>query len=199
VATTGTVKEVFTNWKMATIVFIVALLVTSVLLYERNTSRHHSIENIHLPTGEHANNLKKPGKTPGSENVSPLGVQTFHTIISEAQKYVGWPYVWGGANPSAGFDCSGFTQWTFAKAGIKLPRTAQEQYDASSKILPAKAKPGDFVFFTSTYESDHFITHVGIFLGNGEMIDSDDSGIGIQNIHSPYWKSHLAGFGRVLH
>jgi cell wall-associated NlpC family hydrolase len=190
------------NWKMATIVFISALLVTSVLFYEGNTSRHHSIEKLHSPakTGklEHANNLTASSKTEGGGDVSPLGERTFHTIITEAQKYVGRPYVWGGSNPTTGFDCSGFTQWTFARAGIKLPRTAQEQYDASSKILPAEAKPGDLVFYTGTYASDHFITHIGIYLGHGKMLDSDDSGIGIHNIHSQYWKSHLAGFGRVL-
>ncbi|MDQ7860998.1 NlpC/P60 family protein [Peribacillus frigoritolerans] len=61
------------------------------------------------------------------------GEQAFNAIITEANKYVGWPYVWGGSDPHRGFDCSGFTQWIFAKVGIKLPRTAQEQYDVSSK------------------------------------------------------------------
>ena len=96
-------------------------------------------------------NLMPIGIAVGGGDVSPLGEQAFQSIISEANKYVGWPYVWGGSHPSTGFDCSGFIQWTFAKAGIKLPRTAQEQYDVSSKISPAEAKPGDFIFFTGTY------------------------------------------------
>lgn len=133
----------------------------------------------------------------GGRNVSPMGEQAFKVIISEAQKYVGWPYVWAGASPVTGFDCSGFTQWTFAKAGIKLPRTAQEQFDVSSKIPPGEAKPGDFVFYTGTYETDKYITHIGIYMGNGKMFDSNSSGIGIHDIGSPYWKSHLVGFGRV--
>ncbi|MGF6947716.1 soluble lytic murein transglycosylase-like protein [Neobacillus sp. B4I6] len=133
----------------------------------------------------------------GGRNVSPMGEQAFKAIISEAQRYVGWPYMWAGANPGTGFDCSGFTQWTFAKAGIKLPRTAQEQFDVSSKIPPAEAKPGDFIFYTGTYETDNYITHVGIYMGNGKMFDSNGSGIGMHDIDSPYWKSHLVGFGRV--
>ncbi|MCM2534652.1 lysozyme family protein [Neobacillus pocheonensis] len=144
-------------------------------------------------------NLIPLGISVGSGNVSPLGEQTFKAVISEAQKYIGWPYMWAGASPTTGFDCSGFTQWTFAKAGIKLPRTAQEQYDVSSKIPPEEAKQGDFVFYTGTYETDQYITHIGIYIGNGKMFDSDDSGIGIHDIHTPYWKSHLAGFGRVAH
>ncbi|MBT2655321.1 C40 family peptidase [Bacillus sp. ISL-18] len=144
-------------------------------------------------------NLMPTGMVVGGGNVSPLGEQAFNVIISEAQKYIGWPYVWGGAQPSTGFDCSGFTQWTFAQAGIKLPRTAQEQYDVSSKISPAEARPGDFVFYTGTYETDNYITHIGIYMGNGKMFDSNGSGIGTHNIKTPYWQSHLVGFGRVIH
>ncbi|MDQ1005412.1 hypothetical protein QFZ28_005990 [Neobacillus niacini] len=144
-------------------------------------------------------NLMPTGIAVGGGDVSPLGEQAFNAIILEAQKYVGWPYVWGGAHPNTGFDCSGFTQWTFAKAGIRLPRTAQEQYDVSTKISPAEARPGDFVFYTGTYETDKYITHVGIYLGNGKMFDSNGSGIGIHDINSPYWKSHMVGFGRVAH
>lgn len=144
-------------------------------------------------------NLMPVGIAVGGGDVSPLGEQAFQAIMSEATKYVGWPYVWGGAHPNTGFDCSGFTQWTFAKAGIHLPRTAQEQYDVSSKIPPGEARPGDFVFFTGTYETDRYITHIGIYMGNGKMLDSNGSGIGIHDIYSSYWKSHLVGFGRVVH
>lgn len=132
-------------------------------------------------------------------DVSPLGEQAFNAIMAEAQKYVGWPYVWAGSNPSTGFDCSGFTSWTYGTAVIRLPRTAQEQYDATSKISPAEAKPGDLVFFTRTYETDKYITHVGIYLGNGKMFDSNGSGIGIHDLNSSYWQTHFAGFGRVSH
>lgn len=135
----------------------------------------------------------------GGVDISPLGKQAFNTIITEAQKYTGWPYVWAGSHPSTGFDCSGFTQWTFAQAGIKLPRTAQLQYNASTKISPAEAKIGDLIFFTGTYETDQYITHVGIYLGNGKMFDSNGSGIGIHDTNTSYWKSHFVGFGRIAH
>ncbi|MFJ7512715.1 lysozyme family protein [Peribacillus simplex] len=144
-------------------------------------------------------NLMPTGIAVGSEDVSPLGEHAFNAIITEANKYLGWPYVWGGSDPHRGFDCSGFTQWIFAKVGIKLPRTAQEQYDVSSKIPPSEVRPGDFIYFTGTYETNKYITHVGIYIGDGKMFDSNGSGIGIHDIHSPYWKSHLAGFGRVSH
>jgi hypothetical protein len=144
-------------------------------------------------------NLMPIGIAVGGEDVSPLGEQAFNTIISEAEKYLGWPYIWAGAHPNTGFDCSGFTQWTFTMAGIRLPRTAQEQYDVSTKISPAEAKPGDLVFYTGTYETDKYITHVGIYLGNGKMFDSNGSGIGIHDVNSTFWKSHMAGYGRVAH
>lgn len=144
-------------------------------------------------------NLIPSGISVDTGDVSPLGGKAYETIISEAHKYVGWPYVWAGAHPSTGFDCSGFIQWTYAKAGIKLPRTAKEQYDVSSKIPPGEARPGDFVFYTGTYETDKYITHIGIYMGNGKMFDSNGSGIGIHDINDSYWKSHLVGFGRVAH
>lgn len=144
-------------------------------------------------------NLNPSAISAGGGDVSPLEDAAFKRIISEAKKYVGWPYVWAGAHPNTGFDCSGFTQWTYAKAGIKLPRTAQEQYDVSSKIPPGEARPGDLVFYTGTYQTDKYITHIGIYLGKGKMFDSNGSGIGIHDIHDPYWKSHLVGFGRIAY
>ncbi|MDN4075498.1 bifunctional lytic transglycosylase/C40 family peptidase [Fictibacillus terranigra] len=137
------------------------------------------------------------GGGPGGADISPLGKKAYAAVLKEAQKYTGWPYVWAGAHPSTGFDCSGLTQWAFNEAGIKLPRTAQLQYNASKKIPPSEAKPGDLIFFTGTYDTDQYITHVGIYLGNGKMFDSNGSGIGLHNAEASYWKSHLAGFGRV--
>jgi hypothetical protein len=144
-------------------------------------------------------NLAPIGMPVDGGEVSPLGEQAFTEIVREANKYVGWPYVWGGSVPETGFDCSGFIQWTFKKGNIKLPRTAQEQYDASKKIPPHDAKPGDFVFFTRTYDTNKYITHIGIYMGNGKMFNSNNSGIGIDDIHSSYWKAHLIGFGRAIH
>jgi cell wall-associated NlpC family hydrolase len=129
---------------------------------------------------------------------SPLGQQVYQTIIDEALKYEGDPYVFGGDSPQTSFDCSGLVQWVFGKAGIHLPRTAQEQYDATEHISQSQAKPGDLVFFTGTYETSDTVTHVGIYVGNGEMYDADNSGIGYHAL-SGYWMDHLYGFGRVRH
>ncbi len=118
-------------------------------------------------------------------------------IMQEALKYQGNPYVWGGSTPSTGFDCSGLTQWTYKQANIMLPRTAEEQYHASKIITQSEAVAGDLVFFSGTY-AGKTITHVGIYLGNGKMYNSNDSGVEYSTITSGYWKEHLYGFGRVL-
>ncbi|SSS88294.1 Probable endopeptidase p60 precursor [Acinetobacter baumannii] len=75
-------------------------------------------------------------------------IDGFEIVMTEALKYEGQSYVWGGSHPSVGFDCSGLTQWSYKQAGIHLPRTAQEQYYALKRIDEQDAKPGDLVFFT---------------------------------------------------
>ena len=86
----------------------------------------------------------------------------------------GWRYVYGGASPTTSFDCSGLTQWTYGKAGINLPRTAQQQYDVTQHIPLSEAQAGDLVFFHSTYNAGSYITHVGIYLGNNRMFHAGD-------------------------
>ncbi|HGD1355667.1 TPA: lysozyme family protein [Streptococcus agalactiae] len=108
----------------------------------------------------------------------------------------GWRYVYGGASPTTSFDCSGLTQWTYGKAGINLPRTAQQQYDVTQHIPLSEAQAGDLVFFHSTYNAGSYITHVGIYLGNNRMFHAGDP-IGYANLTSPYWQQHLVGAGRI--
>ncbi|GIM47688.1 hypothetical protein DNHGIG_32370 [Collibacillus ludicampi] len=132
----------------------------------------------------------------GGEVGSPLGEAKYQALMSEATKYEGRPYVWGGSNPSTGFDCSGLTQWVYGSIGIQLPRTAQQQYDAVQHISQAEAKPGDLIFFSGTYDTTDSVTHVGIYVGNGKMYDADDYGVGYHDL-SGYWMQHLYGFGRV--
>ncbi|HHA8171806.1 TPA: lysozyme family protein [Streptococcus pneumoniae] len=108
----------------------------------------------------------------------------------------GWRYVYGGASPTTSFDCSGLTQWTYGKAGINLPRTAQQQYDGTQHIPLSEAQAGDLVFFHSTYNAGSYITHVGIYLGNNRMFHAGDP-IGYADLTSSYWQQHLVGAGRI--
>ncbi len=121
---------------------------------------------------------------------------TVQMIMDEALKYQGYPYVFGGSNPQTSFDCSGLTQWCFAKAGINLPRTAQAQYDVTQHISLSEAKPGDLVFFHSTYATSDYVTHIGIYVGNNRMYHAGDP-IGYTDLTDAYWQAHLIGAGRV--
>ncbi len=122
--------------------------------------------------------------------------ETVKKIMTEALKYQGYPYVFGGASPSTSFDCSGLTQWCYGIAGINLPRTAQMQYDATKHFKLEEGKAGDLVFFSGTYNSGTQISHVGIYLGNNKMYHAGDP-IGYADLTLPYWQQHLVGIGRI--
>mgnify|MGYP003949414193 CR=1 FL=1 len=121
------------------------------------------------------------------------------SIINEANKHLGTPYVWGGTSPN-GFDCSGFTQYVYLKKGIKIPRIAKDQYSTAKKIKEKSVKTGDLIFFSNSSK----ISHVGIVysVNNNklEMIHASSSkGIIITDIKtSNYWKKRLKGFGRYI-
>lgn len=123
----------------------------------------------------------------------------FQTVMMEALKYQGWPYVFGGDNPNRGFDCSGLVQWCYRKAGITLPRGALAQHQASTPVSEENLRAGDLVFFEKTYSAPKpGATHVGIYVGDGKMYDSNSKGIMFSDLNSKYWKSHLLGYGRVI-
>ena len=122
--------------------------------------------------------------------------KTVQAIMDEALKYQGTRYVFGGSTPTTGFDCSGLTSWCYSKAGIKLPRTAQAQYDATAHLNIKAAKPGDLVFFHSTYDTADYVTHVGIYVGGMKMYNAGDP-LGYADLNSSYWQAHLIGAGRV--
>lgn len=122
--------------------------------------------------------------------------ETVNIIMTEALKYQGWKYVFGGASPATSFDCSGLTQWCYAAAAIKLPRTAQEQYDSTQHIPLPDAKPGDLIFFHGTYNTANYITHVGIYQGGNKMYHAGDP-IGYTDLSSSYWQQHIVSAGRV--
>lgn len=120
---------------------------------------------------------------------------TASQIIAYAEDFIGIPYAWGGTSPQTGFDCSGFTQYVFRHFGIGLGRTALDQFGEGMPVSMADLEPGDLVFF-STYAPG--ATHVGIYIGNGQMIDAQDEGVTIASIHNSYWAARYIGARRIL-
>ena len=117
-------------------------------------------------------------------------------IVTTAKKYIGVPYVWGGESPK-GFDCSGYVQYVFKMHGISLNRTTETQYKHGSYVSKSNLKPGDLVFFQNTYRAG--ISHVGIYIGNGQFIHASSSkGVTISNLSSSYYTSHYYGARRIL-
>lgn len=128
---------------------------------------------------------------------NPLPGDVAGSVLQEALKYKGWKYVWGGASPATSFDCSGLVQYCYGVCGIALPRTAQEQFDATTHLTLGEAQPGDLVFFTKTNpNSPNYITHVGIYAGDGKMYHAGDP-IGYSDLSSQYWRAHLVCAGRI--
>ena len=125
-----------------------------------------------------------------------LDDEVFATIIKEAEKYLGYPYVWGGSSPSTSFDCSGFVSWVINHSGWDVGRLgAQGLCNICTPVSSANVKPGDLVFFTGTYDTPG-VSHVGIYVGNNMMIHCGDP-ISYANLNSNYWKSHFYRYGRL--
>ncbi|SRR6266567_9571030 len=121
-------------------------------------------------------------------------------IVETARRYLGVPYVFGGSNPVTGLDCSGLVQLVFHQLGIGLPRTAQQQYEATTPLERDQLQPGDLVFFARTYaDANAWVTHVGIYIGDGLQISAPTEGktVSIQPVFSGFWGAHFAGGGRV--
>ena len=115
-------------------------------------------------------------------------------VIRAAYSVLGTPYVFGGTS-TYGFDCSGFTQYAFARAGISIPRMADSQLYYGRQISMSELRPGDLIFFTGTYDAGEPVTHIGIYVGNDQMIHCGHP-VQYTSINSPYWQSHFYGFGR---
>ena len=125
-----------------------------------------------------------------------LDDEVFAAIIKEAEKYLGYPYVWGGSSPSTSFDCSGFVSWVINHSGWDVGRLgAQGLCNICTPVPSANAKPGDLVFFTGTYDTPG-VSHVGIYVGNNMMIHCGDP-ISYANLNSSYWQSHFYRYGRL--
>lgn len=125
----------------------------------------------------------------------------FAALIAEAEKYLGYPYIWGGSKPSTSFDCSGFVCWVLNQSGVaSVGRTnARGLYGMSVSVSPEGAQPGDLIFFTGARAAEigHSVTHVGIYVGNGMMVHCASGGVQYASIHTPYWTKNFFAFGRL--
>ena len=123
-----------------------------------------------------------------------LDDETFAAMLSEAEKYLGYPYVWGGSSPATSFDCSGFVSWVINHSGWNVGRLgAQGLYNICTRT--SSPRPGDLVFFKGTYDTPG-VSHVGIYVGDGMMIHCGDP-ISYANLNTSYWQSHFYAYGRL--
>ena len=123
-----------------------------------------------------------------------LDDETFAAMLSEAEKYLGYPYVWGGSSPATSFDCSGFVSWVVNHSGWNVGRLgAQGLYNICTRT--SSPRPGDLVFFKGTYDTPG-VSHCGIYVGDGMMIHCGDP-ISYANLNSSYWQAHFYAYGRL--
>ena len=149
-----------------------------------------------FPSGSYPN--ASTIKEPTYYEIPPeaLKDEAFAAMIAEADKYVGYPYVWGGSSPSTSFDCSGFISWVVNHSGWNVGRqTAQGLYNLCTPVTAEQAKPGDLVFFVGTYDTPG-VSHVGLYVGNSVMLHCGDP-ISYTNLNSSYWQIHLFCYGRL--
>lgn len=126
------------------------------------------------------------------------GHPTKNPVLAKAKSLLGTPYHYGGSHPSTGFDCSGFVQYSHAAAGVDLPRTTYQQLRATHPVNKQQLRPGDLVFFRVNHK--RFVSHVGIYLGNGKFIHAPSSGkhVTIASLDNPYWQKTYSSAGRVF-
>lgn len=124
--------------------------------------------------------------------------EVFRQLMTEATKYLNYPYVWGGSTPETSFDCSGYICWVYTQSGVyDLPRTtAQGIYNQCVPVSLSEAEASDLVFFTKTYKTSDPVTHVGIIIGDGRFLHCGDP-IGYAELSNSYWSSHFYGIGRL--
>lgn len=125
--------------------------------------------------------------------------QRINTLIYTAKSFIGTPYVWGGSSlQNGGFDCSGFTQYVFKQVGYNLNRVSRDQAAQGTYVSRYELQPGDLVFYSLS--GDGSISHVGIYIGNGQMIHSPKTGdtVKITDITTSYWESHYITARRII-
>ena len=146
------------------------------------------------PSAAALNGNVSTGNTSSGSTSTGSGSQ----IVNEAKKYLGYRYVYGGASPSTGFDCSGFVYYVLKQNGYSPYRTPVDQYKQGTYVTKANLEPGDIVFFAGT-GSSNTISHVGIYVGDGQMIHSPNSRstVSYADITSGYWANHYYGARRM--
>lgn len=125
--------------------------------------------------------------------------QMVNKVISTAKSFLGTPYVWGGESPQeGGFDCSGFTQYVFKQAGYSLNRISSDQAKNGIYVSRANIQPGDLLFYS--FKANGVIDHVGIYIGNGQMIHSPKPGdsVKITSVGTDYWRSRYVTARRII-
>lgn len=163
---------------------------------KKATESHNAAASTHSSSQSvtHANSQESAS----SSSIQPLSLHSVNanSLIAYSEQFMGLPYIWGGTTPNPGFDCSGFTQYVFRHFGVSLARTAAGQFSGGESVSKSELKPGDLVFF-STYKAG--ASHVGIYMGGGDMIDSEDNGLVIDNMNYNYWSSRYIGARRYIH
>lgn len=139
-------------------------------------------------------------RSDGTIGAAPATNQGYSLAVLVAQSQLGRPYVWGGAALQAGFDCSGLVQWSYRQIGVSLPRTAQQQFNATSRLSSEQLQAGDLVFFQICCQPPDLVTHVGVYAGAGNMLHAPAPGevVRLESISTPYWRRHWVGAGRVV-
>ena len=152
-----------------------------------------------FPTGEYPNASQREDYLDYDVPPEALEDEVFAAMLTEAEKYLGMPYVWGGSSPSTSFDCSGFVSWVINHSGWNVGRLgAKSLCNICTPVSPANARPGDLVFFINTYDAPdpNAPTHCGIYVGNNMMIHCGDP-ISYANLSSNYWQNHFYCYGRL--
>ncbi|MBE3568773.1 MAG: LysM peptidoglycan-binding domain-containing protein [Bacillales bacterium] len=134
-----------------------------------------------------------PSGAANSSSLDETGDFVNTTVVAEAKKYIGVPYIFGGSSPSTGFDCSGFIYYVYNKVGKSIPRTSAEGYYSRSYFI-SKPQPGDLVFFENTYKQG--ISHMGVYIGNNQFIHAGGDQVQISSLSNSYYQSHFDSFKR---
>ena len=147
-----------------------------------------------FPTSSYVSKYITNGPTLHEVPESYLSDETFAALLTEAEKYIGYPYVWGGSSPSTSFDCSGYLSYVLNQCGWNVGRLgAQGLYNYCTPT--SSPQPGDLVFFVGTYDTPG-VSHCGLYVGDGWMLHCGDP-VGYANLNSSYWQSHLYAYGRL--